>query len=131
MPDATGGTVLAVTDDLIFRSKIRTSLEPAGHTVRFASASGLAAAVRESEPSLLLVDYSLCGEAGFEALAGLKQDPATRSIPILAYGPHLDLAARERARAAGADAVLANSQVASGLPGLISEWLARGKRGAR
>ena len=130
MPDPTGGTVLAVTEDLIFRSKIRTSLERAGYAVRFAGASGLPGAVRESTPSLLLVDYSLCGEAGFEAVAALKQDPATRSIPILAYGPHLDLAARERARAAGADAVLANSQVASDLPGVVGDWLARGKRGA-
>ena len=115
--------MIAVTGDLTFRSRIEVALKNAGIPVRFVPGSRLAESLRESPlPSLILIDYSECGEEGFQALSRLKQDALTRAIPVLAYGPHMDRAGRERAQAAGADAVLANSQVASELPALVRKW---------
>jgi len=114
--------VIAVTGDLTFRSRIEVALQNAGIPVRFVPGSRLAESLQESLPSLILIDYSECGEEGFLALSRLKQDILTRAIPVLAYGPHMDRAGRERAQAAGADAVLANSQVASELPALVRKW---------
>ena len=122
MTSAASPEVLAVTSDLTFRSRIEVSLKNAGIPVRFVPGSRLAEALQESLPSLILIDYSECGEEGFQALSRLKQNTLTRTIPVLAYGPHMDRAGRERAQAAGADAVLANSQVASELPALVRKW---------
>jgi len=124
------GSVLAVTDDLMFRSRIDLALRNAGIAVRFVPANRLFESVRESPPGLILIDYSDCGEHGIGALSSLKQDPATRAIPILAYGPHRDLSGRDRARNAGADAVLTNSQVAAELPMLVAEWIRKSSGGA-
>jgi len=82
----------------------------------------LSESLRAHRPILALIDYAAYGGAAVEALARVKLDPLTREIPVLAYGPHMDLAGRDRAKAAGADGVLSNAQVASDLPALVRRW---------
>jgi CheY-like chemotaxis protein len=118
-------SVLAATGDLAFRSRIDLALGRAGIPVRFVAAGRLASAVAASRPSLILVDYAGLGEAEWSELSRIKQDPATRDLPLLAYGPHLDHEARERARRAGADALLSNGEVAANLPAIVTEWMGR------
>jgi 1,4-dihydroxy-6-naphthoate synthase len=123
-------SILAVAGDLAFRSRIDTALGRIGVPVRFAAPARLADATREEgPPSLILLDLT-AGEEGFSALAALKSDPRTREIPVIAYGPHRDLAARERALEAGADDVVANSEVASNLPALLEKWIPAAGAGA-
>jgi 5,8-dihydroxy-2-naphthoate synthase len=114
--------VLAVTDDLIFRSRIGVSLGREGIAVQFVAADRLEDAARENRPNLILLDYSAGGGAALAVLARMMESAATKSIPILAYGPHMDLPARERARAEGADEVLSNNEVATNLPALVRRW---------
>jgi len=112
-------SVLAVTDDLMFRSRIEVTLKNAGIPVEFTTGEGLSAALRKATPGLVLLDYSQCGEAGMSTLRALKADSAADALPVVAYGPHMDLAGRDRAKAAGADAVVANSQIASELVEIV------------
>jgi CheY-like chemotaxis protein len=114
--------VIAVTDDLTFRSRIEQSLGRAGIPVLFVPAQGLAESIRAHRPILALIDYASYGGAAVEALARVKTDPSIGGTPVLAYGPHMDLAGRERAKAAGADGLLSNAQVASDLPALVRRW---------
>jgi CheY-like chemotaxis protein len=114
--------VVAVTDDLTFRSRIEQSLAQAGIPVRFVAAHGLSESLRAARPTLALIDYGAYGGAASEALARVKADPSTADIPVLAFGPHLDRAGRDRAKASGADAVLSNAQVASDLPAFVRRW---------
>ena len=60
-------------------------LETAGHTVVGAAdaESGLLLA-RSEQPALILMDLVLPGMDGLTATAILKQDEATRAIPVLA-----------------------------------------------
>ncbi len=47
------------------------------------------------------------------------REAAQRGIQVIAFGPHMDADARRRARQAGASRVLANSNLARDLPGIL------------
>jgi hypothetical protein len=51
-----------------------------------------------------------------------KNESQWRHVPILAYGPHVDLELRQRALDAGCDAVVGRSAVASNLSSLVEKW---------
>ena len=70
----------------------------------------------------MLVDLAGRGVDAPGTIRALKEDPATAQVPVVAFGPHLDEAARAAARAAGADAVVANSKLALDLPGLVARY---------
>jgi 1,4-dihydroxy-6-naphthoate synthase len=106
--------VLAVTDDLLFRSRIGGALKGAGVEVEFTTGEKLAAALAARTPALVLVDYSHCGEAGLRALA--------TPVPWVAYGPHMDLAGREAVLKAGAVEVLSNSQITTQLADIVRRY---------
>jgi CheY-like chemotaxis protein len=61
---------------------------------------GLAMAVAE-QPALILLDIQLPGIDGFEVLRRLRQQPATRAIPVFAVSANAMPAAIEQGRAAG------------------------------
>jgi two-component system, cell cycle response regulator DivK len=83
-------------------------LETAGHTVISATNAevGLSLA-RDERPSLILMDIQLPGMDGLEATALLKQDDATRAIPVIALTALAMKGDEERIRAAGCDGYIA------------------------
>jgi two-component system cell cycle response regulator DivK len=83
-------------------------LESAGHTVLSAidAEAGLALA-RERLPALILMDVQLPGMDGLEATALLKQDAATRAIPVIALTALAMKGDEERIRAAGCNGYIA------------------------
>ncbi|HEV8375542.1 MAG TPA: MqnA/MqnD/SBP family protein [Candidatus Polarisedimenticolia bacterium] len=115
--------VLAVTDDLAFRSRIELGLRGAGIKVSFVTAEKLALALAGATPALVLLDYSLCGAAGWATVETMKRGETSRRVPVVAYGPHMDLAGRDRAKEAGVDEVVSNSQIASQLVDIVRRHL--------
>ena len=83
-------------------------LETAGHTVITATdaEAGLTLA-RAERPDLILMDIQLPGMDGLEATAQLKQDEATRAIPVIALTALAMKGDEERIRAAGCDGYIA------------------------
>jgi len=79
-----------------------------GHTVISATdaEAGLTLA-RSEHPDLILMDIQLPGMDGLEATALLKQDDATRAIPIVALTALAMKGDEERIRAAGCDGYIA------------------------
>jgi hypothetical protein len=74
------------------------------------------------QPALILFDL---GNAGFpwrEWIARIKSSPATRRLPVVCFGPHVQAQTLKAARSAGAEAVLARSQFLSDLPGVIQKY---------
>jgi CheY-like chemotaxis protein len=63
---------------------------------------GLALA-RAERPALVLMDLSLPVVDGWEATRRLKDDPATKDIPVIALSAHAMASDREKALAAGCD----------------------------
>lgn len=117
--------VLALVPDLMFASRIEGTLQQLGYRVTVVKdAAALQAAARGDGPALVLVDLAARGVEVPAAIAALKTDVATRALPVVAFGPHLDETAREAAVAAGADAVVANSKLALDLPRLVARYAA-------
>ena len=65
-------------------------------------ATGYAKATTE-KPDLILMDLNLPVMDGWEVMRRLKENAATRDIPIIALTAHAMSGAREKAMAAGAD----------------------------
>lgn len=79
-------------------------LESRGHTILSATSAeaGLTLA-REERPDLILMDIQLPEMDGLEATMLLKEDPATRLIPVLALTALAMIGDEARIRAAGCD----------------------------
>jgi len=83
-------------------------LESAGHTVLSASDAEAGLALARAElPDLILMDIQLPGMDGLEATSLLKQDAATRVVPVLALTALAMKGDEERIRAAGCDGYIA------------------------
>lgn len=115
--------VLALEKDLFFSVKIRDTLRH--YDIEAVTVRTLAAfeehlnATAENKPALVIINT---------AIKGVDWEAAIRSAkgygyPILAFGSHMDLEARDRALKAGAEKVIANSKFSSDMPGLVQSFL--------
>ena len=100
--------VLVVEDNSSNMTLATFLLESVGHTVLSATdaEAGLTIA-RDEQPELILMDIQLPGMDGLQATALLKQDEATRAIPVIALTALAMKGDEERIRAAGCDGYIA------------------------
>lgn len=119
--------IIAIVRDLFFAIRIRDTLRPHGYAVAVAgSAPALAEALAAAPvPDLVIIDLAFAGIDPPGTIARLKADPATRAVPVLAFGSHLDQVSRDAAKAAGADRVVPNSKLAEALPDLVGRYARR------
>ena len=101
-------TVLIVEDNPANLKLASFLLNGAGYTVISATdaEAGLTLA-RNERPDLILMDIQLPGMDGLEATALLKQEDATRGIPVIALTALAMKGDEERIRAAGCDGYVA------------------------
>jgi len=101
-------TVLVVEDNPANMTLTVILLESAGHTVLSATnaETGLHLA-RTQHPSLILMDIQLPGMDGLQATVLLKQDEATRDIPVIAVTAMAMKGDEKRILAAGCDGYIA------------------------
>lgn len=104
----------------MFGSRIRAAAQQAGVSAVFVRSPN-ELAVRGAQADLILLDLETRWLDAPASIAGLKADPATESVPIVAFGSHVAGAALLAARAAGADRVLARSAFVKALPDLMRE----------
>jgi two-component system, cell cycle response regulator DivK len=100
-------TILLVEDTIANRALVVKLLKAAGHDV-IEAADG-AAGIREAQmtrPDLVLMDLSLPGIDGWEALRQLRADARTRDLRIVALTAHAMAGTRDEALAAGFDGYL-------------------------
>jgi predicted metal-dependent hydrolase len=76
-------------------------------------------------PGLLVFDLNNDAVPWRRWIALLKSSAATRRIPILAFGAHMDVEAMTAASSAGADEVVARSRFTSDLPNLLTKHIVR------
>lgn len=74
------------------------------------------------KPALLIFDLGNQEIPWRAWIALIKSVPATRRIPVLCYGSHVDGDTLKAAQGAGADKVLARSRFVSDLPELIQKY---------
>jgi two-component system, cell cycle response regulator DivK len=101
--------VILLVEDNVANMKLASFLlESDGHTVLAAVNAEIALTLaREGNPDLILMDIQLPGMDGLQATALLKQDPATRNIPVIALTALAMKGDEERIRAAGCDGYIA------------------------
>ena len=100
--------VLVIEDNGANMALATFLLQSGGHTVLSATdaEAGLTLA-RDEHPDLILMDIQLLGMDGLQATALLKQDEATKAIPVIALTALAMKGDEERIRAAGCDGYIA------------------------
>ena len=112
--------ILAILDDLMFTSKIRTTAGHVGAAIAFArSSQGALEQMRAEAPSLVILDLNNPRTDPIGTVAAMRADAALASIPTLGYVSHVDTATIEAARAAGVGTVLARSAFATNLAEIL------------
>jgi CheY-like chemotaxis protein len=102
--------IVAVLDDLMFTSKIRTAAGHLGVAVTFARSSDAALAeMRKSAPALVIFDLNNQRTDPLGTVAAMKADPALSSIRTIGFASHVQTDVINAARQAGVDEVLARS----------------------
>ena len=96
--------ILLVEDNEMNRDMLSRRLIRSGYEVVLAvdGAQGVAMAASEA-PDLVLMDMSLPVLDGWEATRRLKDDPATRGLPVIALTAHAMAGDEKKAREAGCD----------------------------
>ena len=113
--------VLAVVDDLMFGSKIKSTATQLGVTVAFARSSDAAlTAMRTNAPTLVIFDLNSARTDPLGTVAAMKADEALASIPTIGFASHVLVDVIDAARAAGVDNVLARSAFTMQLPDLLA-----------
>lgn len=76
--------IVVIEDDVGFLDLLRVHLVSAGHEVLTAedAALGLRAVITEA-PDLILLDLTVPYLDGFEMIKALRNDPATKNIPVV------------------------------------------------
>jgi PleD family two-component response regulator len=102
--------ILAVLDDLMFTSKIRTAAGQLGAAVAFARSRQAALdEMRKNPPGLVILDLNNTRVDPLGIVADMKKDPALAGIQTLGYASHVQTDVIDAARAAGVGEVLARS----------------------
>jgi two-component system OmpR family response regulator len=96
-------TVLVVDDDANLRGLIERLLRRAGYQVLTAADAATAQArLHTGATDLVIMDFSLPDMNGFTFLDQLKQDPATRGVPVLIVSAYSETDWQARGAALGA-----------------------------
>jgi PleD family two-component response regulator len=102
--------ILAVLDDLMFTSKIKTAAQQLGVQVAFArSADAANAAMEKTLPSLVILDLNNARTDPLGLVSAMKSNPALAAVPIVGFVSHVQTDLIEAARKAGVAEVLARS----------------------
>jgi predicted metal-dependent hydrolase len=139
-PAANTPVILGFVTDLFFAAKIEAAAKTVGMQVAWFEMEELTSTLEASTPALQFAEHVTgpgyvmleritllqpamiifdLGDIRFpwhEWLPLFKSDPATRRIPVIAFGAHVDSTNLKAARSAGADLVLARSAFAKDLP---------------
>lgn len=112
---------LALENDLFFAVKIRDTLKQARYQARLTRTEAeFHERLAEGGWAVALVNTAARGVDWRLGIAFARE----MGVPVIAYGPHVDLDTQAAARAAGAARVIANSRLGE-LPAIIERVIAR------
>ncbi|MFT4560737.1 MAG: two-component system phosphate regulon response regulator PhoB [Gammaproteobacteria bacterium] len=98
------GTILIVDDEQAIRDMLKFALSGDGHVCLEAHDTQAAqAAIMTTVPDVILLDWMLPGISGVDFARRLKQEPATRDIPIIMLSAKGEESDKVRALDTGAD----------------------------
>jgi len=123
--------VLSFVSDLFFSVQIESAVKGLGWTLTNieradqlhadAANHSLITFVVELQPSLIIVELNSTTLPWEKWIAAIKTSPATRHIPVIGFGSHVDLDQRQRALDAGCDEVYAKGRFTSDMVNIIQK----------
>ncbi|MEP6494141.1 MAG: response regulator [bacterium] len=118
-------TILIVDDEDDIREVAQLALELGSDWSVVAASSGAEGLeqARALRPDAILLDVMMPGMDGPATLASLRDDPATRDIPVIFVTAKVRSSDRERLAALGVSAVLAKPFDPIAFPGQVAEAL--------
>lgn len=114
--------IVLLVDDLMFLPRLEDSLQKLGYQPIVAVNEAELSRALQTAPVLIIVDlFSRSFE--WEPLVRLVKGPGKKAahVPVLGFGPHVDLELRDRALAAGCEAVVGRGSIVTQLPHLIEK----------
>lgn len=100
-------TVVVVEDHAPVRELYAEALRGAGwRVIERPTAQGLLTLLRHERADVAVVDWTLPGKSGLEALRAIKRDPRVRHVRVLVLTAHSASSLRAAALAAGAEQFL-------------------------
>jgi CheY-like chemotaxis protein len=118
-------TVIALVDDLFWRTKIEHAVSSAQREVTFLSDPAELAAVDPDTVGLVLVDLSLKVDPT-PAVAAFKTRQETKATAVVAYYEHVRKDLLKKGEEAGCDAVLPRSTFSGQMGDLVLKYLLPG-----
>lgn len=119
------GSVAVLNRDLFFGVRIANTLRAHGYLVEIApSVDRLAALLQAAEPTPLLAIIDMAAVTDWSTIDSLAHEP-TRSTPLLAFGPHKDVASFRAAKDAGVDRVVSNGDFHRDMLALVERYARR------
>lgn len=122
--------ILLLTPDIMFSTRIRSALTRAGHEIQLVESDdpALLTGALDQHPALAILDIGAFGWPWETLLQRLRERDGT--LPLLAYGSHVDVDSSRRATALGATRVVARSTFVNEMAALVARYGSTGKHGA-
>ena len=115
------GVIIAIVDDMFFKSKIRAVAEAVGTEISFPrNKDALFQKARETKPQLIIVDLHNQKIEPASLANELKTNEELRAIPLLGFFSHVETELQRNALAAGFDQVIPRSVFARDLSKILS-----------
>ena len=115
------GVIIAIVDDMFFKSKIRAVAEAVGTEISFPrNKDALFQKASEAKPQLIIVDLHNEKIEPASLANELKADEELRAIPLLGFFSHVQTELQRNAIAAGFDEVIPRSVFARDLSKILS-----------
>ena len=115
------GVIIAIVDDMFFKSKIRAVAEAVGTEISFPrNKDALVQKAREAKPKLIIVDLHNQKIDPAALAAELKSDDELRGITLLGFFSHVETELQRNALAAGFDQVVPRSVFARDLQKILT-----------
>lgn len=116
--------ILAILDDLLFTSKMRSTAKQTGATLSVAKTRDAALAeMRANRPAMVIFDLDNPRTNPLGIIADMKGDPALADIPTVGFVSHVHTELIDAARKAGVAEVMARSMFAERLPQILARGI--------
>ena len=114
------GAIVLVGQNLVFLGQVENIAEPRGYeTLRATTEEAFWRHCNRRQPSLVLVDLEGEEPVWTSVVPALRSQDA--SVPIIAFGPHEDTAAMEKAQTLGCNDALSKGQFHRDLERIVSD----------
>jgi CheY-like chemotaxis protein len=115
---------LVCYEKLLPGSQLVNRLRDLGYRVQIVTDAGaLPACAEQAKPLLVLADLESGQGRLFEAFAGIRNTPATRHLPIIAFAREDEAGVQSAARAAGVTLLVSDAGLLAQLPQLLNQAL--------